>query len=147
MLTSHSSTSHKHSCQCLSQALPGAQPVCIIPGRFCLQNTGLSHTQLQYSTWALLPENTACSTHSCSSPPGLCSLRTWASSDSSSKYQFTCLSPAEIPSPRRTSLVVCFLGPAREGLCLGRGHCALVQGRVRVGPGRQGEGCVLICPR
>lgn len=33
-----------------------------------------------------------------------------------------------------TSLLVCILGPAHKGLWLGGRHCALVQGRVRIGP-------------
>lgn len=33
-----------------------------------------------------------------------------------------------------TSFLVCVLGPARKGLWLGGCHCALVQGRVRIGP-------------
>lgn len=36
--------------------------------------------------------------------------------------------------PANTSFLVCVLGPACKGLWLGGRHCALVQGRVRIGP-------------
>lgn len=55
--------------------------------------------------------------------------------------------------PANTSFLVRVLGPTRKGLWLGGRHCALVQGRVRIGPGerretvsfdpKEGEGIVL----
>lgn len=41
--------------------------------------------------------------------------------------------------PVNTSFLVCILGPARKGLWLGGCHCALVQGRVRIGPEERRE--------
>lgn len=41
--------------------------------------------------------------------------------------------------PAHTSFLVCILGPARKGLWLGGRHCALVQGGVRIGPGKRRE--------
>lgn len=38
-----------------------------------------------------------------------------------------------------TSFLVRILGPTRKGLWLGGRHCALVQGGVRIGPGKRRE--------
>lgn len=56
-------------------------------------------------------------------------------SGSTGATHWTCLTRGKKPMcPANTSFLVCILRPACKGLWLGGRHCALVQGRVRIGP-------------
>lgn len=53
---------------------------------------------------------------------------------------WTCLTLGKVlVGSADTSFLVRILGPTRKGLWLGRRHCALVQGGVRIGPGKRRE--------